>query len=177
VTHSAEEASLLKSLRNQGRSYDSRWFHHVRVGLNYRFTDLQAAVGIAQLEKLDEILALRAAAATRYNELLADVDGLTLPCPDDADHKRSWFVYVVQVPRGVDHTAVLERMAADGVEAGHYVPCVHLQPYMRERYGFGEGLCPVAEDAASRSVALPFFPAIEPGDQERVVEALRSAIS
>jgi perosamine synthetase len=86
-------------------------------------------------------------------------------------------VYVVRIPRGVDHGAVLERLAAEGVEAGHYVPCVHLQPYMRESYGFGDGLCPVAEDAASRSVALPFFPAIEAEDQERVVEALRSAIS
>ena len=176
VTHSAEEAELLRSLRNQGRSYESRWFHHVRVGLNYRFTDLQAAVGIAQLEKLDEILALRAAAAGRYNELLADVDGLVLPHPDDADHTRSWFVYVVRIPQGVDHAAVLERMASEGVEAGHYVPCVHLQPYMRESYGFREGMCPVAEDAGARSVALPFFPAIEPDDQERVVEVLKSAV-
>jgi perosamine synthetase len=149
----------------------------VRVGLNYRFTDLQAAIGIAQLEKLDEILSLRAAAAARYNELLADVDGLELPHPDDADHKRSWFVYVVRIPPGVDHGGLLERLGAEGVEAGHYVPCVHLQPYMRERYGFGEGMCPVAEDAGARSVALPFFPAIEPGDQERVVEALRSALA
>jgi perosamine synthetase len=83
----------------------------------------------------------------------------------------------VRLPRGVDHGGVLERLAADGVEAGHYVPCVHLQPYMRELYGFGEGLCPAAEDAAARSVALPFFPAIEPEDQERVVEALRSAVA
>jgi dTDP-4-amino-4,6-dideoxygalactose transaminase len=177
TTHSAEEATLLRELRNQGRSYESRWFHHVRVGFNYRFTDVQAAIGIAQLEKLDEILSLRSAAAERYGDLLADVDGLELPHPDDADHKRSWFVYVVRLPRGVDHGAVLERLTAEGVEAGHYVPCVHLQPYMRERYGFGEGICPVAEDAASRSVALPFFPAIEAGDQERVVEALRAAIA
>jgi perosamine synthetase len=177
VTDSDDEALLLRSLRNQGRSYESRWFHHVRVGFNYRFTDLQAAVGIAQLEKLDEILSLRAAAAARYSELLTDVEGLQLPHPDDGDHKRSWFVFVVRLPRGVDHGAVLERLASEGVEAGHYVPCVHLQPYMRERYGFREGMCPVAEDAAARSVALPFFPAIEAEDQERVMEALRSAIT
>jgi perosamine synthetase len=177
TTHCEDEAALLRSLRNQGRSYESRWFHHVRVGFNYRFTDLQAAVGIAQVEKLDEMLRLRADAAARYNELLAGVEGLELPQPDDSDHKRSWFVYVVRLPRGVDHGGVLEQLAAEGVEAGHYVPCVHLQPYMRDRYGFGEGLCPVAEDAAARSVALPFFPAIEAEDQERVVEALRAAIT
>ncbi len=177
TTHSEDEALLLRSLRNQGRSYESRWFHHVRVGFNYRFTDLQAAVGIAQLEKLDEMLALRSAAAERYGELLAGVEGIETPLTDDADHKRSWFVYVVEVARGVDRDAVLARMADDGVEAGHYVPCVHLQPYMRERYGFAEGACPVAEDAASRTLALPFYAGIEPDDQERVVEALRSAIA
>jgi perosamine synthetase len=177
VTHSEDEALLLRSLRNQGRSYESRWFHHVRVGFNYRFTDLQAALGIAQLEKLDEILALRAAAAARYTGLLRAIEGLELPHPDDADHTRSWFVYVVQLPLGVDFDGVLERMSEAGVEAGHYVPCVHLQPYMRERYGFGEGMCPIAEDAAARSLALPFYPAIEPGDQERVVEALRAALA
>jgi len=177
TTHSEDEAQLLRSLRNQGRSYESRWFHHVRVGLNYRFTDLQAAVGLAQLEKLDEILSLRAAAAARYTELLVGIERLQLPHPDDGEHKRSWFVYVVRIPRGVDHAGVLDSLASEGIEAGHYVPCVHLQPYMREQYGFGEGLCPVAEDAADRSVALPFFPAIEAGDQERVVEALRSVLA
>ncbi len=177
TTHSEEEALLLRSLRNQGRSYESRWFHHVRVGFNYRFSDLQAAVGIAQLEKLDEILSLRAAAAERYTELLAGVDGLELPHPDDSDHRRSWFVYVVQIPPELGLDSTLERLGAEGVEAGHYVPCVHLQPYMRESYGFAEGMCPVAEDVGSRSLALPFFAAIDSGDQERVVEALKSAIA
>ena len=157
TTHSEDEASLLRSLRNQGRSYESRWFHHVRVGFNYRFTDLQAAVGIAQLEKLDEILSMRAAAAARYGELLHGVEGVETPYRDDSDHRRSWFVYVVKLARGIDRDAVLERLADEGIEAGHYVPCVHLQPYMRERYGFAEGTCPVAEDAASRTIALPFF--------------------
>jgi perosamine synthetase len=177
TTHSEEEWQLLKSLRNQGRSYESRWFHHVRLGFNYRFTDLQAAVGIAQLEKLDRILELRAAAAARYTQLLREVDGVEPPLADDAEHTRSWFVYVIKLDRGIARDAVLERLAEEGVEAGHYVPCVHLQPYMRERYGFAEGLCPVAEDAASRTLALPFFPYLEAEDQERVVDALRSAIS
>jgi dTDP-4-amino-4,6-dideoxygalactose transaminase len=177
TTHSEHEHELLKSLRNQGRSYESRWFHHVRLGFNYRFTDLQAAVGIAQLEKLDRILELRSAAAARYGELLVGVDGVEPPLADDDDHVRSWFVYVVELDRGIDRDAVLERLAAEGIEAGHYVPCVHLQPYMRERYGYTEGLCPVAEDTASRTLALPLFPQLEAEDQERVVDALRSAIS
>ena len=177
TTHSEEEAMILRSLRNQGRSYESRWFHHVRVGLNYRLTDIQAAIGIGQLEKLDEILSLRAAAADRYAELLSGMDGVEPPHPDDADHRRSWFVYVPKLASGLDRDAVLESLAAEGIEAGHYVPCVHLQPYMREAYGFSEGMCPVAEDAASRTLALPFYTAIEAEDQERVVEALRAAIA
>jgi perosamine synthetase len=176
TTHSEEEWELLRSLRNQGRSYDSRWFHHPRVGFNYRLTDIQAALGIGQLEKLDRMLELRGAAAARYTELLADVDGVEAPLADDEDHKRSWFVYVIKVAPGIDRDAVLDRLAVQGIEAGHYVPAVHLQPYMRERYGFAEGVCPVAEDACSRTLALPFFPQLEAAEQELVIEALTAAL-
>jgi perosamine synthetase len=176
TTHSEEEFELLKSLRNQGRSYENRWFHHVRLGFNYRLSDLQAAVGIAQLEKLDEILPLRDEAAARYGELLAQVDGVDAPYPDDEDHRRSWFVYVPKLARGTDRDRVLELLGEEGIEAGNYVPCVHLMPYMRERYGFSEGMWPVAEDAASRTLALPFYTGIDPEDQERVVAALADAL-
>jgi len=177
TTHSEDERDLLVSLRNHGRSYDSRWFHHVRLGFNYRTTDLQAAVGIAQLEKLDRLLAMRSAVAARYGDLLRGIDGVEVPLADDADHTRSWFVFVVKVAEGIDRDAVLDRLASQGIEAGHYVPAVHLQPYMRERYGFAEGLCPVAEDACSRTLAVPFFPQLEAEDQGFVVEALREAVS
>jgi perosamine synthetase len=176
TTHSEEERELLVSLRNQGRSYDSRWFHHVRLGFNYRITDIQAALGIGQLDKLDRMLDMRSAAAARYTELLAGVDGVEAPLADDADHKRSWFVYVVKLAQGVDRDAVVQSLSAQGVEAGLYVPAVHLQPYMRERYGFAEGVCPAAEDACSRTLALPFFPQLEAADQELVVDALRDAL-
>ena len=176
TTHSEEEWQLLRSLRNQGRSYEARWFHHVRLGFNYRFTDLQAALGIAQLERLDEILELRAEAAARYGELLGSLDGVEPPLADDPEHRRSWFVYVVRLGDGLNREAVSAYLGDAGVEAGHYVPCVHLQPYMRERFGFAEGLCPAAEDFAGRALALPFYTGIDAGDQERVVEALAAAV-
>ena len=69
-----------------------------------------------------------------------------------------------------------EQLAAEGIECGEYLPCIHLQPYMRERFGFGEGLCPVAEEASRRTLALPFFPQLEREDQERVVDALLTSI-
>ncbi len=177
TTPSEEEWELLKSLRNQGRSYDSRWFHHVRLGFNYRITDLQAALGIAQLEKLDRMLSMRGDVAARYGELLADVEEVEAPLADDAEHRRSWFVYVVKLASGIDRDAVLERLGAQGIEAGLYVPAIHLQPYMRERYGFAEGLCPIAEDACSRTLALPFFPQLTAEDQQRVVGALKDALA
>jgi perosamine synthetase len=164
------------SLRNQGRSYEGGgWFHHVQVGFNYRWTDIQAAIGIAQLEKLDEILTLRRAAAERYSELLADSPVIPL-APDDDDHIRSWFVYVVQLEPGVDRGRVMESLRAEGIATAEYVPCVHLQPYMRELYGFAEGTCPVAEDVAGRTLALPFHSRIAETDQERVVDTLRRVL-
>jgi dTDP-4-amino-4,6-dideoxygalactose transaminase len=176
VTHSEDERRQLVSLRNQGRSYEGGgWFHHVQVGFNYRWTDIQAAIGVAQLEKLDEILSLRLAAAERYTELLADVAASPLVA-DDADHARSWFVYVVQLEPGVDRDGVMESLRADGISTAEYVPCVHLQPYMRELYGFAEGDCPVAEDVSRRTLALPFHTGIEEADQERVVDTLRRAL-
>jgi perosamine synthetase len=179
TTHSEEEWRLLRSLRNQGRSYDGGggWFHHVRLGLNYRWTDVQAAIGLGQLEKLDRILELRGEAAQRYAGLLAGVDGVDPPAPDVAERRRSWFVYVVKLDRSVDRGALMDALRRQGVATAEYVPCIHLQPYMRERFGFAEGLCPVAEDTASRTMALPFFTQIEPGDQERVVEVLREAVA
>jgi perosamine synthetase len=177
ATHSEEQRRLLVSLRNQGRSYEGgAWFDHPRLGFNYRWTDLQAAVGIAQLEKLDRILALRRAAAERYAELLGSLDGVEAPLGDDADHVRSWFVYVVKLAPELDRGRVMAELRAGGVQTAEYVPCIHLQPYMRQRYGFAEGMFPIAEDTARRTLALPFFTAIEPEDQERVAAVLRDAV-
>ena len=175
-THSEVEWQFVRSTRNQGRAYEGgAWFNHVRLGWNYRWTDVQAAIGIGQLEKLDRLLELRAAAAGRYGELLAGL-GVEPLCADDDEHKRSWFVYVIALPASVDRARVMAELRAQGIGTAEYVPCVHLQPYMRETYGFTERMCPVAEEIASRTLALPFYPQIEPEDQERVVETLRAAL-
>jgi perosamine synthetase len=169
--------ALIVSMRNQGREYGGRgWFDHVRVGFNYRWTDLQAAIGIAQLEKLDRILELRAAVAARYHELLAGVDGVETLAAGDADHRRSWFVYVVKLAPELDRDGVMAALRRDGVATAEYVPCIHLQEYMRRDYGFREGQFPVAEDTARRTLALPFYPQLDADDQERVVDVLRTAV-
>jgi perosamine synthetase len=176
VTHSEEEWRLLRSLRNQGRGDSGGWLEHVRLGWNYRMSDVAAALGLAQVEKLDEILALRRAVAARYDELLRGVDGVELPAADDADHVRSWFVYVVKLPSNADRERVIAQFEREGIGYNRYLPSIHLQPYMRERYGFREGMCPVSEDASARTLALPFFTALERDAQERVAEALAAAL-
>ena len=176
TTHSEEEWRLLRSLRNQGRGDSGGWLEHVRLGFNYRLDDVRAALGIGQVEKLDEILALRSEVAERYGELLAGVEGVELPCADDADHVRSWFVYVVTVPDNDARERVIARFEREGIGFNRYLPSIHLQPYMRERYGFREGMCPVSEDLSARTLALPFFTALERDAQERVAEALAAAL-
>jgi len=177
VTGSGEEWRLLKSLSNQGRADSGGWLEHARFGYNYRLSDLAAALGVAQLEKLERLLALRAAVAERYAKLLVSVDGAEPPLADDAEHRRSWFVYPVMLAPEIDRERVIEALDADGIATSRYLPSIHLQPYMRERFGYREGMLPVAEDASRRALALPFFPQLAADDQERVVEALRRAVA
>ncbi|HWB22779.1 MAG TPA: DegT/DnrJ/EryC1/StrS family aminotransferase [Gaiellaceae bacterium] len=176
TTSSEEEYELLISLRNQGRLETSSWLQHGRFGFNYRLDDISAALGIGQLEKLDRILEARSEVAARYAELLAGVD-VEIPLADDDDHVRSWFVYVVKLPSGVDRDGVLAKLATQGIAGAPYLPSIHLQPYMRERFGFGEGMFPVSEDCSDRTMAIPFHARLALEDQERVVEALRSALA
>lgn len=176
TTHSEEEWRLLRSLRNQGRGDSGGWLEHVRLGFNYRIDDIRAALGIGQVEKLNTILALRDGVAKRYDRLLGGIDGVELPCADDAEHRRSWFVYVVLLPDNGARERVIAHFERVGIGYNRYLPSIHLQPYIRERYGFGEGLCPVSEDVSSRSLALPFFTGLEGAAQERVAEALAAAL-
>src|SRR5947209_16466040 len=122
VTGSEEKWRLLKSLSNQGRAEEAAWLDHERLGYNYRLNDIAAAIGIAQLEKLDLILELRGRVATRYAELLAGFDGAEPLAPDDADHKRSWFVYPVRLAEDVDRDQVLAELRAAGVASKVYLP-------------------------------------------------------
>jgi dTDP-4-amino-4,6-dideoxygalactose transaminase len=176
AVHSEDEWELLKSLANHGRTDRGETFAHDRLGYNYRLDELSAALGVAQLGKLDEILPLRDRVATRYNELLADVEGVRLLAPDDEIHRRSWFVYVVFLDPPAERSAVMQRLASEGIASKPYLPAIHLQGAYRERFGFSEGMFPVAEAAGAQGLALPFHTGLSPGDQERVVDALARAV-
>ncbi len=180
------DAATLRSERNQGRSPDMGWLDHDRLGFNYRLSDIAAAIGLAQLERLDEFLAERARVAAHYAERLAqlggapagegDRDGLVLPARDRQGTERSWFVYVVELPVAVDRDAVIADLARRGIQSKAYLPCIHLMPFYRDRFGYRGGEFPVAEGVAARSVALPFFGAMRDGEVDRVARALAEAL-
>ncbi len=176
VMGSAEHKAQVDSERNQGRAPDMDWLDHDRLGFNYRLTDLACALGLAQLDRLDGMLADRAKVAGWYREALAGFDGLDLPCPDAGGDVRGWFVFVVQLPRGVDRDDTMRALAGHGVPSKPYMPAIHLMSFYRERFGHREGEFPVCEDVAARSLSLPFFPEMTEGQVAQVAEALESVV-
>jgi len=170
---SAEHKERVDSERNQGRAPDMGWLDHDRLGFNYRLTDIACALGLAQLQRLDEMLADRARVAGWYREALGGGE-LGLPCEDAGGSVRGWFVFVVQVPR--DRDGVIGRLRESGVQSKPYLPAIHLMSYYRETFGHREGEFPVCEDVAARSIALPFFPRMTEGQVTQVAEALVRAI-
>jgi dTDP-4-amino-4,6-dideoxygalactose transaminase len=175
VPRDPAEAERLRSERNQGRAVDMGWLDHDRLGYNYRLSDLAAAIGVAQVEKLDALLERRAAVAGLYAERLAGIEGLRIPIAGRGAELRSWFVYTVRLPAGADRDATIHRLAERGVAAKAYLPCIHLFPHLRE-LGYREGQFPVAEAAAADSLALPFFPAMSEAQVDRVCQELAAAL-
>ncbi len=172
----AEVKERIDSERNQGRAPNMDWLDHDRLGFNYRLSDLACALGLAQLEHLDDMLADRARVAAAYGEALSGIEGLQLPCPDVDRARRGWFVYVVQLPAGFDRDSVVRALAERAVPSKPYFPAVHLMSYYREQFGHREGEFPVCEDVAARSIALPFFPEMTDSQVERVAQSLRGVL-
>ena len=171
-----EMKERIDSERNQGRAPNMDWLDHDRLGFNYRLSDLACALGLAQLEHLDEMLAGRARVAAAYSEALADIDGVSLPFPESGRIRRGWFVYVIQLPSGFDRDGVVRALHERGVASKPYFPAIHLMSFYRERFGHREGEFPVCEDVAARSIALPFFPEMTDAQVERVAESLREVL-
>jgi len=180
-------AERATSERNQGRPPGNDGaVEHDRVGFNYRLSDLQAAIGIAQVERLDEMLNARDNVAALYRERLTQLGGapagqeqdhdIVLPCENNGDARRGWFVFVVQLPEGTDRDAVISSLDQKGIASKAYLPCIHLLPPYRERFGFRGGEFPVAERVSECSLALPFFTSMTEGQVDRVCTALAEAL-
>ncbi|MHB1469067.1 MAG: DegT/DnrJ/EryC1/StrS family aminotransferase [Solirubrobacteraceae bacterium] len=166
----------IDSERNQGRAPNMDWLDHDRLGFNYRLSDVACAIGVAQLSRLEAMLARRARAAAHYRDVLSGVEGLTLPCEDRGLVRRSWFVFVVQLPDGVDRDETVRALAARGIPSKPYLPAIHLMSFYRERFGHREGEFPVCERIAAQSLALPFFPELSESQVERVSGELRAVL-
>jgi perosamine synthetase len=171
-----EVAERLRSERNQGRAVDMGWLDHGGLGFNYRLADLACALGVAQLEKLDAMLARRSQVADLYAERLAAIEGVEAPVAVRGAERRSWFVYVVRLAPGLDRDEAIAKLAERGVASKAYLPCIHLFPHLRE-LGYRPGQFPVAEEVSARTLALPFFTAITEAEVTRVCEALAESIS
>jgi perosamine synthetase len=166
----------IDSERNQGRAPDMGWLDHDRLGFNYRLSDIACAVGLGQLQRLEGMLEVRARLAESYREALAGIEGLELPCEDREGEQRGWFVFVVQLPRGVDRDETVRALAELGIQSKPYLPAIHLMSFYRERFGHRPGEFPVCEDVAARSLALPFYPGLDDERVERVARALRTTL-
>jgi perosamine synthetase len=162
-----DDKAGIDSERNQGRAPNMDWLDHDRLGFNYRLSDVAAAIGVGQLERLPELLEARARVAAMYGEALANLP-LTLPFAAP----RSWFVYVVQVPAEVDRDEMIVELQRKRIETKPYLPAIHLMSFYKEKFGWKEGDFPVCEDIARRSLALPFFPGLSESQVARVAEAL-----
>jgi len=161
VTNRDDWDALFRSLRNQGRDVFDAWLNHSRLGYNYRLDELSAALGVAQLERIDELLAKRERVAQMYNERLSEVEGVTIPFVAPTTTRMSWFVYVIRLGSNLDRNKVMQELETRGIPSRPYFTPIHLQPFYRRMFGYQEGDFPTAESVAQCTLALPFYGNLE----------------
>jgi len=174
TTNSAEIAAKARMLRNQGRSLTGDWFEHVEIGYNYRISEMNCALGAAQLRRLDAILQRRESIAESYQKRLAFCTSLALPSLTLPRRKLSWFVYVVRLAErytAAHRDTILREMKARGIGCARYFPPIHLQPAYRTTCREKWNL-PVTESQAQRTIALPFFNRIQEEQVDEVCSTL-----
>lgn len=174
LTDDAHLAGVLRSLRNQGRSDDGAWLVHSRLGFNYRLSDVHAAIGVAQLERLTGMLRSRARVAGWYQERVRAIDGVSPMY--EGPQERSWFVYAPRLDADLERDRVIADLDARGISAKPYLPCIHLQPYYRDEHGHAPGEFPVTEAISASTIALPFFPEMTEDQVETVCAELAAVV-
>jgi len=176
VTNNEEIASLARSLRNQGRDEMGSWLEHKRLGYNYRMDEMSAALGVSQLKKIETFLAKREKVAEAYTERLSKLEFLRTQVIRPYV-RMSWFIYVITLENGLDRDSVMKKMAEKGIPTRGYFSPMHLQPYIKDMFGFKGGELPVTEDISKRTLALPFHNNLSEDEIDQVVEALKDAVS
>ena len=183
VTDDPVIAERCRSLRNQGRDADGRWLKHICLGYNYRLSDIQAAVGLAQLERIDDLLAKRSLVADGYLNLLRSEDSLKLP-ETPADSKRSWFVFVIRTTGSFaeeKRDALRAHLANVGIASQIYFPPIHSQPYFQELGYSQTSNLRVTESVSKTCLAIPFFTRLSEEEMQfvsaSILEGLNPALS
>jgi perosamine synthetase len=176
VTDREDWAALFRSLRNQGRDVFNEWLEHSRLGYNYRLDEMSAALGLAQLNRVEELLAKRDRVATWYDDRLSGIDGVSVPYIAPTTTRMSWFVYVVRLAAEIDRSRVMELLDERGVPSRPYFVPIHLQPFYRERFGYREGDFPVTETVGRSTLALPFYGNLSEREVDYVCTALKDSI-
>jgi len=176
VTNNENIAFLCKSLRNQGRDCNGGWLTHSRLGYNYRLSDINCALGLAQLDRIDEIFQKRERIASRYKELLRDF----VKTPETLEGaSRSWFVYVICLPDKYsreDRDEILAKLSEKGIGCSNYFPPIHLQPVYRKMFGYSEGDFWITEAISERTIALPFHNNLKKEEAFYVAENLNDIL-
>jgi perosamine synthetase len=179
VTNDRKISDICRSLRNQGRDESAAWLRHVRIGYNYRLSELHSALGLAQLERVDELLAARERVATRYSRELAGISQIA-PLPDIHDATRSWFVYVIRTLgpfAPVLRDELVRGLRERDIACQTYFEAIHRQPYFREIHRGTARPLPCTEAAAETCLALPFFPSMSDAHVIEVCTAVREILS
>jgi perosamine synthetase len=175
VTDDPDLRTMLRSLRNQGRDDEQTWLRHIRLGYNYRLDEMSAALGVGQLERIEELRAGRARVVRAYAAALGARDWVRLPI-EAADETVDWFVYVVRLDPAVDRTQLIGELDLAGVPSRPYFSPLHLQPFYREVLGHAPGDFPVTERVAATTLALPFSARLSAADVAYVADALIAAV-
>ena len=173
VTNDDKAASMVRSLRNQGRAEGDTWLEHTYLGYNYRMDEMSAALGTVQMSRIDELIRSRQRVSDWYREELADIDAIELPHTAATTTRDSWFVYVIRLKEAERRNEVSSKLKALGIPVRPYFSPIHLQPYMQERFGYEPGRFPVTEDLGRRGLAIPFSGKMTREQVAQVGSALR----
>jgi len=176
ITDDGETADFMRALRNQGRAPGDTWLQHTYLGYNYRLDEMSAALGLAQLARLETLLENRARVATWYEKHLAKIDLVSPPNLAASTTRVSWFVYVIRVDPSINRDRLAKILDAQGIPVRPYFSPIHLQPYMVKTFGFRPGDFPVTEDLGNRSLALPFSGTMTEAMVIEVCRALADAL-
>jgi len=180
VTDSKKIADACKSMTNQGRKIEGgKWLEHVTLGYNYRLDEMSAAMGVAQMKRIKEMLGKRARVAELYNKKLKKIEGVEIPCIEKGN-RLSWFVYVVKLAEnfaGKKRDVIIKEMAKKGIQCSNYFQPIHLQPFYKKEFGYKEGDYSVCENISTRTLTLPFFNDLKEKEIDFVVKSLKECLT